>query len=52
METPEQEKPPTRRPSLLVLSFLLLAGLLVAPPTRTLFQAQLHMLRDSGPYFP
>ncbi|MCW3052552.1 MAG: hypothetical protein JWN14_1722 [Chthonomonadales bacterium] len=50
METPEKEKLPTRRSGLIVLPFLILAGLLIAPPTRALLQTQLGLLHDITPF--
>ncbi len=50
METQDREKSPVRRASLIVLPYLILAGLLAAPPTRTLLQAQLRLLHDAAPF--
>ena len=50
METQEKEKPPERRSGLILLPFLILAGLWVAPPTRSLMQAQVRLLRDITPF--
>ena len=50
MKTQETEKSPTRRPGLIVLPFLILAGLLLAPPTRSLLKMQGKLFFDSTPF--
>ncbi|MCW3050927.1 MAG: hypothetical protein JWN14_97 [Chthonomonadales bacterium] len=50
METQDTEKSPTRRPGLIVLPFLILVGLLLAPPTRSLLKMQGKLLVDSTPF--
>ncbi len=52
MTEPGKKKSPICRSGLIVLPFLILAGLCIAPPTRALFQAQIHLLHAAGPFFP
>lgn len=52
MKIQDKEKSPLRRSCLILLPYLILAGLLAAPPLRTLFLTQLHLLYSSGPFFP
>jgi hypothetical protein len=50
MATTEKEQSKGGRPALLILPVLILAGLLTAPPTRTLLQAQLRLLHATMPF--
>lgn len=51
METKDGEKsPPVGRPGLIAVPLLILGGLLLAPPTRSLMQMQVRMIFDSSPY--
>ena len=47
METQYREKSPIRPTGLIALPLLILAGLLLAPPTRSLLQAQVGLLFDT-----
>ncbi|MCW3097851.1 MAG: hypothetical protein JWL77_3469 [Chthonomonadaceae bacterium] len=50
MATMDKEKSKGGRPILIVLPYLILVGLLAAPPTRTLLQTQLRMLHNIAPF--
>jgi len=50
METQDTEKSPPRRPGLIVLPLLILVGLFLAPPTRSLLKMQGKLFFDTTPF--
>jgi hypothetical protein len=50
METQEREKTSAHRSGIIVLPFLILAGLFIAPPTRALLQEQLRLIHNISPF--